>query len=159
MEIRTAKDIVQTLIEAVSRNGQLLLNLSPRADGTIPDDQKQVVYGIGRWLWTFGESIYETRPFAVFGEQADNQYRVRYTQKGKTVYAIFLDWPGADKTVLLKSLVPGKLPGKVKAVTLLGLKQLEPCIFNADATGLSITIGKKTRTPSDIAYVFKIETE
>ena len=169
MEIRTAKDIVQTLIEAVSRNGQLLLNLSPKSDGTIPDDQKQVVYGIGRWLWTFGESIYDTRPFAVFGEQAinqsegetrgENQYRVRYTQKGKTVYAIFLDWPGSDKTVLLKSLVAGKLPGKVRAVTLLGLKQLEPCTFNADATGLSITTGKKTRMPSDIAYVFKIETE
>lgn len=159
MQIRTAADIVQTLIEVVSRNGTLLLNLSPRSDGTFPEEQKQVVYDIGRWLWTFGESIYETRPYDVYGEQVDGKYRVRYTQKGKTVYAIFLDWPGADKTVVLKSLVAGKLPGKVKAATLLGLKQLEPCQFTADAKGVSITIPKKTRTPSDIAYVFKIETE
>jgi alpha-L-fucosidase len=159
MEIRTAKEIVHTLIEAVSTNGQLLLNLSPKADGTIPDDQKQVVFSVGRWLWTFGEAIYETRPFVVNGEKTTEGYRVNYTQHGKTIYAIFLDWPGEGKTVQLKQLTKDSLKGKVRAVTLLGLKKLEDIPFNPVATGLELTIPAKTRVPSDMACVFKIETE
>lgn len=159
MEIRDAKDIVHTLIEAVSRNGQLLLNLSPKSDGTIPDDQKQVVYEIGRWLWTFGESIFETRPFVVYGETSREGQHVFYTQKGKTIYAIFFEWPGDGKSVLLQQLTKNNLKGKVKSVTLLGLKKLEPCTFTATDKGVSLSIPAKTRIPSDVASVFKIETE
>lgn len=158
MELRTAKDIIRTLIEVVAKNGQLLLNLSPKSDGTIPDDQKQVVYGVGRWLWTFGESIYETRPFVVAGETTKEGQRVFYTKKGTTVYATFLDWPGDNVSVQLKELSKNNLKGNVKAVTLLGLKKLEPCPFKAAADGVTITIPEKTRVPSDIAYVVRIET-
>lgn len=165
MEIRSAKDIVHTLIEIVSNNGQMLLNLSPKSDGTIPDDQKQVVTKIGMWLWTFGESIYGTRPFTVSGEKTAKGKRVHYTQKGDNVYAIFLDWPGgpeekkttADMDVLLSELNKKSLPGKVKAVTLLGLKKLEDIPFEMDRDGLTITIPAKTRVPSEIAHVFRIE--
>ena len=166
MQIRTAKDIVHKLIEVVSKNGQLLLNLSPKADGTIPEDQKQVVYDIGRWLWTFGEAIYETRPFSVFGETTANGKRVFYTQKGKNVYAIFLDWPGGSEDKLaedlrfsLKQVNQTTIKGKIKAVTLLGLKNLEPMSFNTQKDRLDITIPKKTRVPSEIAHVFRIELE
>lgn len=159
MEIRPAREIVHTLIEVVSNNGQLLLNLSPKADGTIPDDQKQVVYAVGRWLWTFGESIYETRPFVVSGEKTSDHYRVHYTQRGKTVYAIFLDWPGDGKTVKLHQLNQNNLKGKVRSVTLLGLKKLEDTSFTATASGLELSIPARTRVPSDIASVFKIEIE
>jgi alpha-L-fucosidase len=159
MQIRTAQDIVHKLIEVVSKNGQLLLNLSPKADGTFPDDQKQVVSAIGRWLWTFGESIYETRPFVVYGETTPEGQRVYYTLKGKTVYAILLDWPGDDKTVQLRQLTKNNLKGNVRSVTLLGLKQLENIPFTVADPGLSITIPKKTRVPSEIAHVFRVEVE
>ncbi|WP_062546103.1 alpha-L-fucosidase [Rufibacter tibetensis] len=167
MGIRTAKDIVHKLVEIVSNNGQMLLNLSPKADGTIPEDQRQVVTKIGMWLWTFGEAIYETRPFRVSGEKTEGGKRVHYTQKGKDVYIIFLDWPGGegemttqkDMPVSLKQLTAGNLNGKVKAVTLLGLKKLENIPFNATSQGLTITIPAKTRVPSEIAHVFKVEIE
>jgi alpha-L-fucosidase len=166
MEIRTEKDIVQKLIEVASMNGTLLLNLSPRADGTFPEDQKQVVTKIGRWLWTFGEGIYETRPFTVPGEKTAGGHRVHYTRKGKNVYAIFLDWPTeiqGDKTpkdtpVELRQLNAGSL-GKVKSVTLLGLKNLENTPFRQTAQGLTLTIPQKTRVPSEIAQVFRIELQ
>jgi alpha-L-fucosidase len=166
MEIRTEKDIVQKLIEVASMNGTLLLNLSPRADGTFPQDQQQVVTKIGRWLWTFGEGIYETRPFTVPGEKTAGGHRVHYTRKGKNVYAIFLDWPTeiqGDKTpkdtpVELRQLNAGSL-GKVKSVTLLGLKSLEECPFRQTAQGLTLTIPQKTRVPSEIAQVFRIELQ
>jgi alpha-L-fucosidase len=167
MTIRTEKDIVQKLIEVVSLNGQLLLNLSPKADGTFPEDQKQVVTKIGRWLWTFGESIYDTRPFSVAGETTQGGHRVHYTRKGNLVYALFLDWPGEvkeDKTlkntpVLLKQLTAGSLKGEVKSVKLLGLKSLEECPFSLTAQGLTLTIPQKTRVPSEIAQVFRIELQ
>ena len=167
MEIRTDKDIIQKLIEVVSKNGQLLLNLSPKADGTFPEDQQQVVTKIGRWLWTFGESIYETRPFSVAGETTAGGKRVHYTRKNNTVYAIFLDWPAEingdkvikDTPVTLTQLTNGSLKGKVKSVKLLGLKSLEECPFNLSSQGLVLTIPQKTRVPSESAQVFRIELQ
>jgi alpha-L-fucosidase len=148
-------------------NGTLLLNLSPRADGTFPEDQQQVVTKIGRWLWTFGEGIYETRPFSVSGETTAGGQRVHYTRKGKNVYAIFLDWPGEvkddkaarDTPVQLQQLTAGSLKGQVKSVKLLGLKSLEECPFRQTAQGLTLTIPQKTRVPSEIAQVFRIELQ
>ena len=182
MEIRPAKEIIHTLIEVVSKNGQMLLNLSPKADGTFPDDQKEVVYKVGRWMWSFGEALYDTRPFKVFGETTTAKQKVYYTQKGKTIYAIFLEWPGnaglnvADglngtehnvKTAAnapdiqfnLKELTAKNLNSKVRSVNLLGLKNLVECKNQLSEKGLSVSFSAKTRVPSDIAYVFKIETE
>ncbi|REA57792.1 alpha-L-fucosidase [Dyadobacter luteus] len=177
MEIRTAKEIVHTLIDVVSKNGQMLLNLSPMADGTFPEEQKQVVHKVGRWMWTFGEAIYETRPYKVFGETLASGKKVYYTQKGKTIYAILLDWPvtageirGTEKDIAtngnqtdiqfsLKTLSKSGIDGKVKAVNLLGLKNLVVCNSVLTDKGLNITIPGKTRIPSDIAHVIKIEME
>lgn len=181
MEIRPAKEIIHTLIDVVSKNGQMLLNLSPKADGTFPDDQKEVVYKVGRWMWSFGEALYDTRPFKVFGETMAEKQKVYYTQKGKTIYAIFLEWPGntglnesglnvADglngKTPQtkeiqfnLKELTPKNLNGKVKSVNLLGLKNLVECKNQLSEKGLIVSFSAKTRVPSDIAFVFKIEME
>jgi alpha-L-fucosidase len=173
MEIRPAKEIIHTLIEVVSKNGQMLLNLSPKADGTFPDDQKEVVYKVGRWMWSFGEALYDTRPFKVFGETIAGKQKVYYTQNGKTVYAVFLEWPGLnvsdglngniseskDIQFNLKELNQNNLNGKVKSVNLLGLKNLVECKNQLTGNGLNISFPAKTRIPSDIAYVFKIETE
>ena len=167
MGIRTTKDVVHTLIEIVSNNGQMLLNLSPKADGTIPENQKQVVTEMGMWLWTFGEAIYGTRPFVVSGEKTATGKRVHYTKKDKNVYAIFLDWPGGpeekttqkDLKVVLNQLNQKNLSGKVKKVTLLGLKKLEDIPFQQTKQGLSITIPAKTRVPSELAHVFRVELE
>ncbi|HET9279994.1 MAG TPA: alpha-L-fucosidase, partial [Flavitalea sp.] len=166
MQIRTAKDIVHKLIEVVSKNGQLLLNVSPKADGTIPEDQKQVVYEMGRWLWTFGEAIYGTRPFSVSSETTAEGKRVYYTRNENNIYAIFLEWPGGDEDKSevdlvfdLKELNKISVKTKIKSVSLLGLKSLEPTPFEAKQNGVTITIPKKTRVPSEIAHVFRIELE
>jgi alpha-L-fucosidase len=158
MELHTAKDILQTLIQVVANNGQMLLSLAPKADGTIPDNQKQVVIETGRWLWPYGEALYETRPFVVSGETSEEGHRVYYTRKGKTVYAIFLDWPGSDTSVELARLNPSTLQGKVRSVTLLGLKKLRGCSFDMDQA-LRIHIARGTRLPHDVAQVFRIEME
>ena len=105
--------MLHSLIDIVSKNGALLLNISPMADGTIPENQRQVLLEMGKWLKINGEAIYGTRPWKVFGEGATQgragqfggvtdpkggyqPQDIRFTTKGGSLYAISLGW--ADKT-------------------------------------------------------------
>ncbi len=158
MEIRTPKEIIHTLIDVVSKNGQMILNLSPKADGTIPQNQQDVMHRVGRWIWSHGEAIFETRPFNVPHEVTSDGIDVYYTKKKNTIYAIFYAWPGVEKKILLKEVTKSRIDGDVKAVTLLGLKQLDECSFNETDNGLEFTI-PEARIPDDLAIVFRIEVE
>ncbi|MCH8086565.1 MAG: alpha-L-fucosidase, partial [Chloroflexi bacterium] len=67
-EFRTVQSIIHDLVDIVSKNGSLLLNIGPRPDGTIPNEVRKLLLGVGEWLETNGEAIYETRPWESFGE-------------------------------------------------------------------------------------------
>jgi len=159
MKIRTAKDIVHKLIEIVSNNGQMILNLSPKSDGTFPQNQKDVMAEFGQWIWSFGEAIYETRPYNVSNEILKDGNKVFYTRKGKTIYALFLEWPGTNTSVLLTKLSKNILDRKIKSVQVLGLKVLSDCSYTHKEDGLRFVIPNKTRLPSDLAQVIRIELE
>jgi alpha-L-fucosidase len=151
-------DIVWRLVENVSKNGNLLLNFSPRADGTIPDQQVKLLLGIGRWLDVNGEAIYETRPWVRFGEGPAINNRpaytgrdIRFTTKGDALYAILMAWPGRE--ALISSLTTGQnSAGKVRKVELLGHK--EPLKFAQDSAGLKVAM--PAEQPCEYAYVLKI---
>jgi len=158
MEIHGPEYIIEKIIEVVSKNGQLMLNLSPRADGTIPQDQKDVVLRVGRWLWSFGESIYGTRPFAVYGETTENGHEVYYTQKDDYVYAIFMEWPGVNTKVNLTELNAQNLDGSLKDVKLLGLEEIHEASFEHADEGITLTV-PDARLPDEYAVVFRFEKE
>jgi alpha-L-fucosidase len=69
-EYKSAGEIIRQLCDVVSKNGNLLLNVGPRTDGTFPEEAKSVLYEVGDWLSLYGEAIYGTRPYTVFGEGA-----------------------------------------------------------------------------------------
>lgn len=158
-------EIVDDLIDIVSKNGAMLLNIGPRADGTIPDPEQAMLRNIGGWLKINGEAIYGTRPWKKFGEgptavvagsfadvkrAAFSGEDIRFTTKGGTLYAIALAWPENGKLVV-KSLATGA--GKVKRVRLLGASgKLQ---WSQTAEGLVVTLPAKP--PCNYAVSLEIE--
>ena len=132
MRYRTSGAVLQELATVASRGGNLLLNISPRADGTIPEDQQQILLEVGRWLGTNSEAIYGTHAWA---RSLDG--KVCFTAGTNALYAICLSWPGANLT--LKSLArSAALEGKVEGVSLLG--NTNAIAFSYEDAGLKLTL-------------------
>jgi len=129
---KTASYIITNLIDIVSKNGNLLLNIGPRPDGTITDEEVKALTGTGKWLDVNGEAIYGTRPWKLYGEgpteSASGQFvdqkkpftaqDIRFTTKGNVLYAITLGVPAAETKIKALSLNAGN--GKIKDIKLLG---------------------------------------
>ncbi len=99
-DYQKADDLIRLLADIVSKNGNLLLNVGPRADGSLHPQQVEALEGMGDWLKANGESIYGTRPWIRFSDSSENGAEVRYTSKGETLYAIVTKLP-ADGIVAL----------------------------------------------------------
>ena len=168
---KTSTSLIHDLIDTVSKNGALLLNIGPRPDGTIPEGDQQILFDIGSWLAVNGEAIYGTRPWKIFGEGPteviegafqDNQrtgftsHDVRFTAKGEVLYAIVLGWP-ENGEIVIQSLGAGQAhyPAVIKQVGLLGSN--EAVQWSRDAAGLKATL--PAEKPSAAAFALKIEKE
>ena len=155
MRITTADAIVAKLVDTASKNGNLLLNISPKADGTIPPEQQETLRGVGKWLAINGDAIYGTHNWTSFAEgggKGDRGASIHFTVKGEDLFAIIVGkWPGADVTV--KSLAGGgAIGGKITSVTMLGSPgQLQ---YSQDAQGLKVSL--PSAAPGQGAYTLKI---
>jgi alpha-L-fucosidase len=166
-DYKTVDSIVDDLVDVVSKNGALLLNIGPRPDGTIPEPEQQMLREIGAWLALNGEAIYGTRPWKVFGEgptevsagaftdtkrAAFTGEDIRFTTKGDTLYAIALAWPGERLTIKSLGTAAGLLGGEVSSVELLGHAGL--LIWERGEHGLMIALPEQL--PCQHAFTFKI---
>lgn len=94
-QVKTAEQVVTTLVDAVVRNGNLLVNLGPDADGVVPPKQSESLRGVGRWLQRYGQAVYDTRPGPL--QPVDGVYGM--TQRGDRLYLFVQQWPGAELTL------------------------------------------------------------
>jgi alpha-L-fucosidase len=158
--------IVHQLIDIVSKNGNLLLNIGPRSDGTIPDEVQRVLLDVGAWLDVNGEAIYGTRPWRVYGEGPTKvvagsfhdtdtaNYKpedFRFTTKGDVLYVIGLAWP-TNSDAVIHSLAPMVGSEHVRSVALLGSEaKLQ---FDQRADGLHVELPAQSTTK--YAYVLRM---
>jgi alpha-L-fucosidase len=103
----TLEKLVHMFIDIVSKNGNLLLNVGPMADGTIPEIQKNLLLKFGEWLDINGEGLFETHPWIRAEGQTLDALEIRYTQKRNVLYAFLLAKP-LDKRITIKSLIADK---------------------------------------------------
>ncbi|MEM7531711.1 MAG: alpha-L-fucosidase [Chloroflexota bacterium] len=160
--------LIHDLVDIVSKNGALLLNVGPKADGTIPDIEIEMLREIGRWLEVNGEAIYDTGYWTVFGEGptkvAEGAFTdtkragftgedIRFTTKGDTLYATVMAWPG-DGNVTIKSLGTDLYlyNKEVSSVSLVGSDAELSWMHNG--SGLHVSMPEEK--PCDHAYVLKI---
>ena len=102
-EMLSVAELVRLLVDIVSKNGNLLLNVGPMADGTISELQVERLEGLGKWLAVNGEAIYATRPWQTAEGKTREGIGVRFTQKADALYAILLGVP-PNRSVTLSSL-------------------------------------------------------
>ena len=159
--------IVHQLVDVVSKNGNLLLNIGPRADGTIPNEVQAVLRSVGQWLRVNGDAIYGTRPWKIYGEGPtkvtpgpfhDTQTRpytaedFRFTAKGNDLYAIELAAPAGNDVAILALGTSAPTTASVKEIALLGTPG--KIRFRQDRSGLHLTLPAQ---PADApAYVYRI---
>ena len=150
MRVYSPASLIGQLADIVSKNGTMMLNISPKADGTIPQEQQNTLLGIGKWLGTNGEAIYDTHNWIKANEGGNGSPRVYFTVKADVLYAIIVgNWPGNG---VLVSSVTDTL-GKVSKVSLLGANGA--LAFSQSAVGLQVTL--PATAPCNYAYVLKIE--
>jgi alpha-L-fucosidase len=162
--------LVTELVDIVSKNGNLLLDITPMASGVIPAEVKERLLEVGDWLRVNGEAIYETRPWKIFGEGPtkvqEGQFGemkipdftaqdIRFTSRWKTLYAIALDWPQGTREFVIKSLnANDALISKREVAGIRMLGSEENLSWQQDAQGLKISL--PLQKPGKYAYVFKI---
>lgn len=164
---KSAGELVGELIDAVSKNGALLLNIGPRADGSIPEEEAELLRSVGDWLAVNGEAIYGTEPWLVFGEGPTRPtpgsfvdgaptdwttQDVRFTARGNSVYASFFCWPDSECVVRSFSSVLRLGDGDIIGVSLLGYG---PVVWEVGELGLRVAL-PNTR-PDPVSPVLRID--
>jgi alpha-L-fucosidase len=115
---KSPAQVVRMLVDTVSRNGNLLLNVGLRADGTVPPEEQDVLKGLAEFIGTNGEAIHGSRPWKISTDRASDVF---FTTKGEALYALVLRWPEGGK-LELPALAEGKSPwlASVQRVSLPG---------------------------------------
>jgi len=179
LKIKPASEVIHALVDTVSKNGVVLLNVSPKADGTIPADQRETLKGIGQWMKTNGEAIYGTRPWITYGEGPTKEpeggfrehrkflalkysaadWRFTRSKDGQTIYAISLGTPASDAPVTLKSFAPAsqgvKEPLAIESVRLIGNGRS----IRQECTDQGLVLHMPANLPKSAATALKIKLQ
>jgi alpha-L-fucosidase len=162
---KSAGSVIIRLCDVVAKNGNLMLSVPIRGDGTIDSDEVAILGDLAAWMKINGEAIFGTRPWRIYGEgptrvkagmfgekdaKPFTPQDIRFTTRRGVLYALALGWPEAA-TLTIKSLA-ADVAGQVQRVELLGIDQALP--YHRDGAGLTITLPQHRF--GDHVYAFKI---
>ena len=169
------KQVLHGFLDRISKNGNLLLNISPRADGSIPQEQKDILLTMGTWLKKYGEAVYSTRAWDIYGEGptkmgaahgvfqepaegTSNDIRFTRSKDNSTLYAILLGWEQGQNKVTLASLSSDRIDCRnLDTVELINGEAgaYKALRFNQNENGLVVELPE--RPSQDLAYVLKLK--
>ena len=169
---KTVPDVIRMLIDIVSKNGNLLLNIPLHPSGTIDAQEEAILEGMGKWMAVNGDALYGTRPWITFGEgpslkkkAAANRFGgirdvesfvsgdLRFVTKGDDLYAFLMAWPEEGR-ITIRSLAPRSGRAlRVESVSMLGAAQ--PLAFEQTAKGLVVTLPETK--PCEHAWALRIQ--
>lgn len=174
LDYKSSNELICYLADVVSKNGNLLLNIGPKADGTFTEETTAILQDIGSWLSVNGEAVYNSKPWRYSAEgptrEVEGQFSdgsatsytsedFRFTAGNGCIYAICLQYP-SDGRITIRSL--GKsadankpnFHGIIRGVSILGSD--EPIDFRTDEDGLHFTT---TTVKNELPVVIKVVTE
>ncbi len=156
-DYKDSAELIADLVDVVSKNGALLLNIGPKADGTIPAEDAALLEAIGRWLARNGEAIYGTRPWTVFGEgptrAAEGEFTdgarteytredIRFTTSGDALYAVLLaEDAGGEARIRSLGSSSALYPREIASVHALGSDAELEWQRDADALVVQLPVG------------------
>jgi alpha-L-fucosidase len=176
---KSPAELIHLLCDVVSKNGNLLLNLGPRADGTIPEGMRRRLLAIGAWLQINGAAIYLTRPWSQFGEGPDGTepsgkpvrvpganlpdaraaHDIRFTRSAdnRVLYALVLGPAKSGESVTIHALAEGVAGASrpISKVEMLGVEA--PIQWSRNATGLTIVYPHQLPPPAGLGVAFALQ--
>jgi len=146
----SVEHLIHKLVDVVSKNGNMLLSVPPRASGALDDEAVTVLMGMGDWLAVNGEAIYGTRPWwPAYRSIPDG---VRFTRKGDTLYAVILKWPETG-TLSLPVLGTDEKGSPIKRIEMIGRK--EPLGYAQGAEALAVALPQEK--PDGVAWTLRLD--
>lgn len=171
-EYKKAEDIICDLVDIVSKNGCLMLNVGPRADGTITEEEKDVLNAIGSWMRVNGEGIYGSTFWKIWGEgptevpeghfsdTARSPYTsedIRYTYKDGAIYAYLMKMPESRTAVLKAFARPENLEDDLTITKVIMLGSEEPVPFMRDTEGMMLYFPYAENTAYPVCFRLTLE--
>ncbi len=176
--LQDAKEVIDLLVDIVSKNGNLLLNFPLPNSGELDFAEREVLAGITAWMAVNSEGIYATRPWKIYGEGPSTKVviapngkefdpnegkkpdltasDIRFTTKGSTIYAFIQGWPEGTAVIPSLGTSSPQNPPKITGVAMLGHNQ--NLKFTQDPTALNVTLPSNRPPTADIGITLKIAT-